>query len=476
MDGSGGANSPSAASSTSLLSQRQREQLNNAIHPYLVRNSLNQTAEQFITEANISNTSPSNDDQALEKKWIGVLRLQKKILDLQSQLAEAQHTMSIDRPSTSAASYRVAPTFSDNPRSILRGHRNNINALKFHPTIPTLLVSASDDTTIKVWDLDAGGSGGRLEGSLRGHTLAVHDISFSGGTTPLLASASSDLTIKIWTVPATTESGSSATKTLHGHEHTVSGVRWLPGDSGLVSCSRDKTVRIWDWPSGYCVRKIVAGEEWVRRVEVAPASPLAMIATACADRTVRIWKIGSTSGRIAGGGKGGSAEEDEGIVLRGGHDHVVECVCFVPREAERWIEGNVQIGGSTSDDGKNAGPRYLLSGGRDKRIVLWEIAAMRIVSVFEGHDNWVRSIVFPPAAVTADGAKEKGEWAKWFVSVGDDKSLRVWDLESKRCVRVVENIHEHFVACAEWNGRWGGERGCFATAGVDQIVKVWGVK
>ena len=55
-------------------------------------------------------------------------------------------------------------------------------------------------------------------------------------------SCSSDLLIKIWDV----QNEWRNTKTFSGHDHTVSSVRFMPGDQQIVSASRDKTIRIFD--------------------------------------------------------------------------------------------------------------------------------------------------------------------------------------------------------------------------------------
>jgi len=57
---------------------------------------------------------------------------------------------------------------------------------------------------------------------------------------------SSDLTIKLWD----TNNDYSNTKTLHGHDHSISTVRFTPDGERLVSASRDKTIRVWEVASG----------------------------------------------------------------------------------------------------------------------------------------------------------------------------------------------------------------------------------
>lgn len=46
-----------------------------------------------------------------------------------------------------------------------------VNCVKVHPEF-NILVSASDDASIKLWDLDSG----KFETSLKGHTAAVNHI------------------------------------------------------------------------------------------------------------------------------------------------------------------------------------------------------------------------------------------------------------------------------------------------------------
>ena len=61
-----------------------------------------------------------------------------------------------------------------------------------------------------------------------------------------IVTCSSDLTIKLW--DATNDYNN--TKTLHGHDHSVSTVRFTPDGDLLMSASRDKTIRIWEVASG----------------------------------------------------------------------------------------------------------------------------------------------------------------------------------------------------------------------------------
>lgn len=55
----------------------------------------------------------------------------------------------------------------------LTGHRSPVTRVAFHP-VYQILASASEDTTIKIWDYETGD----FECTLKGHTKAVQDLAF----------------------------------------------------------------------------------------------------------------------------------------------------------------------------------------------------------------------------------------------------------------------------------------------------------
>jgi len=301
-------------------------------------------------------------------------------------------------------------------RHTLQSHRSPVTCVAFHPVFSSL-ASGSEDYTIKIWDWELG----ELERTVKGHTKAVLDVDFGGprgGT--LLASCSSDLTIKLWDPSDEYKN----IRTLPGHDHSVSAVRFVPsGAAGspssgnlLVSASRDQTLRIWDVSTGYCVKTIRGHADWVR--DVSPSFDGRWLVSTGNDRTARIWDA--------------SSGEQKATML--GHEHYIECCVFAPPASYQNL---ATLAGLKKPPPPSSSSEFLATGSRDKTIKLWD-ARGTLIKTLVGHDNWVRGLVFHPGG-------------KYLLSVSDDKTIRCWDLEQEgKLVKTLDDSHDHFVSCIRW--------------------------
>lgn len=74
----------------------------------------------------------------------------------------------------------------------------------------------------------------------------------------------------------------------------------------------------------------------------------------------------------------------------------------------------------------------MITGSRDKSIKVWDSSG-QLLHTLGGHDNWVRGLVVHPSG-------------KYLLSASDDKTLKIWDLKTGRCMKTLE-AHDHFVTC-----------------------------
>lgn len=90
--------------------------------------------------------------------------------------------------------------------------------------------------------------------------------------------------------------GHECIRTLHGHEHNVSSVAFMPRGDMLVSASRDKTIKMWQLDTGHNVFTYTGHTDWVRMVRVSDDG--SMLASCSSDQTVRIWVVGQKGCKV----------------------------------------------------------------------------------------------------------------------------------------------------------------------------------
>lgn len=466
-----------------VLTDRQRADLHAGIYEYL----LSRPGDEFARAAEAlaaadpdavkgagAEKKPATGVPLLEKKWTAVPRLQKKVLELERAVTQAAKSGGVPGAAAAAGNRRMLPRAPCT--HTLQGHSNTVSTVVVHPVF-TIACSGSDDATIKVWDHESG----EYIRTMKGHTGAVHSLSFTPSGSHL-ASSSSDLSIKLWDFKTYT-----CVRTLRGHDHTISSVCFVPspaslavsdpsiggggggGSSGtgvdasetgsafLVSASRDKSIKVWEMETGFCVNTQQDHSEWVRCL--AARHDGKFLASGGSDFNVHVYRLKNTHA---------NAKMSEDIVHVGelrGHEHVVESVSFVNRAAT----ATTPKPDAAAVDGKEAPTRQtaaakryaeandlLASGGRDRTVRLWNVLSMSCVATFAFHENWVRSVIVHPSG-------------NYIVSAGDDRTIRVLDIKSNRCLRTLDNAHQHFVASISMHPTLP----ILVSGGVDHMVKCW---
>jgi platelet-activating factor acetylhydrolase IB subunit alpha len=214
----------------------------------------------------------------------------------------------------------------DNPLKCIKtlnGHEHSVSCVEFSPD-GNLIYSASRDKTIRVWEV----SSGFCKLTFKGHNEWVRSISLNE-TGTLIASASDDETIIIWSAKGEQKSIFS------GHENKIEKIYFVKNETAkvhiasgdyegsqqlvetkfseqmekvnelnkklqdisklnkkvdkefLLSCGRDKLVKLWDLSNNLCIYTFTGHDNWVRNICIHPSGKYFF--STGDDRNLRIW-------------------------------------------------------------------------------------------------------------------------------------------------------------------------------------------
>ena len=174
------------------------------------------------------------------------------------------------------------------PSSSRDGRTDEVWGLAFSRDGRTL-VSASDDWTLKFWDV----ASGQKRGKPRKHGAMVAAVAYSPDGT-LLASASYDKTVRLWEA----ETGRPLAR-LDGHTNQLLTVTFSPDGKRLASAGDDRQVRLWDVAARCQAMPTLIGH--TSRVFSLVFSPDGkMLFTGSMDQTIRLWDA-ATAPAVASG-------------------------------------------------------------------------------------------------------------------------------------------------------------------------------
>ena len=168
-----------------------------------------------------------------------------------------------------------------------QGHHGWVLALAIHQN--GRFISGSQDRTLKSWTLDL--ATGRMN-AVAPYILEGHDSWVRGLVlTPdghHAVSASNDTTLKIWDLTTGND-----IRTLKGHSASVRGVALASSKWGqlVVSGSDDETIKIWDLKTGELLRTLSGHCNLVRSIATASSDGGCFAVSASFDRTLCVWDL-----------------------------------------------------------------------------------------------------------------------------------------------------------------------------------------
>lgn len=251
----------------------------------------------------------------------------------------------------------------------IQAHTDKVWSVSAHPTLP-LLVTASTDLTLKIYKLLAKQNFPLVNSLEDTHKRSIRSVSFKpplGGVDspaenfldlPTLASGSFDATISVWGIDEPSEEYDDEVlianqaeilsspdnewnimAVIEGHENEIKCVDWNFQGNLLASCSRDKTVWIWETDPETleefeCVSVLNDHAHDVKHVTWHPSQNL--LASSSYDDTIRLYKQ--------------DLDDDWSCVgILNGHEGTVWCSQFEDPKSPGATEGIIRLV-SVSDD------------------------------------------------------------------------------------------------------------------------------
>lgn len=418
-----------------MLPPEQQKELEAAIYNYLSDRKYAAAALALTEESGVlGGTAPTrSEDRILERKWFTIVKLQTKILELERKLSQTEEIIakSVRTLVIPDAAVQNGKDVLDTPvtkmTKVYKGHKDAVNCVAIHASEP-FFASGSADSTIRLVDYELQNN----MAILKGHTHSVNCLSW---TKEELVSGSSDMSVKIWKSGNKTNAFDLnefyCARTLLGHEHIVSGLVSLEDTELTVSVSRDKTIRIWDRTTGFCRKTLSdAHDDWIR---CADANKKYLV-TSGNDKRLCVFDMTQLLAFDKGAGAASTTYINSFFV----HDNFVDSV-RIYKEGKLHDEEHIAVTAS-----------------RDKTMGVWNFLTGLCLVRLTGHENWVRDIaLIEPFNI--------------LMSVGDDKTLRIWDLRKKKQVYIESNAHDHFVSCLAVHKEFR----IVLTGSVDKTAKIW---
>jgi mono/diheme cytochrome c family protein len=257
------------------------------------------------------------------------------------------------------------------------GHTGTVNAIAFSKD-GARAASASDDRTIRVWEVPSG----RLLATLEGGS-EVYAVAFSSNGKSLL-SAGRDRLLRLWNLDT-----SKQARVFRGHTDSVRTVAFSPDNKRVVSGGDDRAIRIWD---------LASGEE------------LSTLDGHTAAVTSVVW------------GKAGK-------ILSGSRDATARWWDVANKKQLARLEGHAGpvLSVALSSDGKSA-----LSAGNDQTIRYWNLGTATETFCFKGHQNAVVQVQFHRngrefASASSQHRTHELAWRRWSVNDRKETAARKAD-------------------------------------------------
>jgi WD40 repeat protein len=270
-----------------------------------------------------------------------------------------------------------------------------------------------------------------------------------------LASGSWDRTVRLWEVPT-----GKLLATLEGHTKAVTSVAWSPDGKALASGALDNTVRLWEVPTGKPLATLEGHTTGVTSVAWSPDGKALASGSGdplIHDGVVRLWEVptGKPLATLAGHAEAVRSvawSPDGRTLASGAEDSTVRLWEASTGKPLSTLAGHTAGVGSVawSPDG-----RTLASGSEDGTVKLWEVPTGKPLATLKGHTRGVTSVAWSPDGRTL----ASGAW---------DSTVRLWKVPTGKPLATLKG-HTGYVTSVAWSP----DGKALASGAEDRTVRLW---
>jgi len=244
-------------------------------------------------------------------------------------------------------------------------HLGSVSALASHGNY---LASGSTDESIKIYDL----KNKKEVGSIIKHSAKITSLQFHQNSHLISGSEDGQMCIfrsKDW----------ECIRSIKAHKECINCISIHPSGKIALTCSRDRTLRIWNLSNGRCAYD----ERLNYEPELIQWSPSGNSYAISAYSTIRVY---SSDGKIV-------YKYDQSR-----YEHILSMV---------FLKENI-----------------IASGGEDRKITVWSTQTGEILHSIGGFTNRIKSL-----SIASKKNNNNNTYDKYLISISSDQYIRVWDLD-----------------------------------------------
>ncbi|KAL8174882.1 UNVERIFIED_CONTAM: Transducin beta-like protein 3 [Gekko kuhli] len=306
----------------------------------------------------------------------------------------------------------------------------------------------------------------QLRKQFAGYNGEVLDVRFLGPGDSHIVVATNSPQLKVF------ELATSDCQILYGHTDTVIALDVFRKGTLFVSCSKDKSFRVWRIKKTGRVVCVAQGLGHANGVGAIACSRMkeSFVVTASQDCTIKVWNLPES---LSAKAKADGSETLCARLTEKAHDKDVNSVAVSPNDkliatgsqdktAKLWASQDLSLMGVFSGHKRGIWcvqfspvDQVLATSSADGTVKIWGLQDFSCLKTFEGHEASVLKIIFVSRGTQV-------------LSSGSDGLLKLWTIKTNECVKTLDG-HEDKV----WGLHANRQDDAVVTGSSDSCIVLW---